>query len=98
MVPRDLRGLGVIGVANAVKTTFQRLDGTGETDEYRTDEPQGSQTLAYIDWNADRTEGTPTLYYPYRGKSRAYKERTPAKATALVTAHLTSEGFPLTGE
>lgn len=84
-------------MAQYTTTTFDRISsvssvseyGDGQTTEYRT---AGSmpETLAYVDYTADRTEAWVTVFNPYRAGERRYSRRPAARAEAIAIKHSTN--------
>jgi hypothetical protein len=74
---------------NTTSTEFDRIDsgsmGPGRTVEYRT---ELGETLAYIDYTADRTEAWVTVFNPYKAGERRYTKRPAAAAEAIAHRHI----------
>lgn len=80
-------------MATAVSTTFDRMDGTGKTQEFRTDSPHESQTLAYLDFNEDGTKAGAVVFDPFKDTYHTYSARDVERARAIVVRHLTAQGY-----
>lgn len=84
----------------AAATKFERMPlsqlGQGITVEYRDNETigGGSNLLAYIDFNEDKTMAGVVLSNPYAGgKQRRYSVRPAANARAIVAKHIARMGY-----
>lgn len=68
--------------------TFNRIDnaeyGTGETTEYRN---EIGETLAYLDYTADKSAAWVTVFNPYKAGERRYSQRPAAAAEAIANRH-----------
>lgn len=77
----------------AEASEFDRLEGRfgpGRTVEHRTGH---GETLAYIDYDEDRTTAAVTVFTPSTGHSREYGRRAAAAAEGIVLRHLKKEGY-----
>ena len=83
----------VVVMRAAVATEFERMDGTGRTVEYLSDAAGPPQTLAYLDYDAERTRAAVAVFYPYKGARRLYAERPAGNALAIIERHLLTEGY-----
>jgi hypothetical protein len=76
-------------MAQTTSTSFQRIAngeyGEGETTEYRN---SMGETLAYVDYTADRTQAWVTVFNPYRAGERRYSRRPAAAAEAIAHRHI----------
>lgn len=78
-------------MAQYTTTSFERIEGSqlgeGATTEYRN---SLGETLAYVDYSADRTTAAVTVFNPYRSGERRYTSRPAAKAEAIAIKHCTN--------
>jgi hypothetical protein len=79
-------------MAQYEKTTFERMDRTGTSDEYRT-YGNMSVTLAYLDTYHGRTDADVQVFDPTTSRSRSYRGRAMDNAQAIIDRHLRSLGY-----
>jgi hypothetical protein len=75
-------------------SSFARLDnsqlGQGQTTEYRN---RHGETLAYVDYNHDRTLAAVSVFTPYNDGERRYSERPVRNAEAIAAKHIAKLGY-----
>lgn len=78
-------------MANYQVIQFTRLDKSGVTSEWRTDEVTSS-TLAYVDYHGAGLTDI-TVIDPYTGYARVYAARGASNGHAIVMRHLAKLGY-----
>lgn len=78
-------------MADYVRTQFTRYGDFGVSEEWRTD-TYPSSLLAYVD-HYNGAISTAQVFDPATGHSRAYAMRDKDRAMAIVSRHLTRNGY-----
>lgn len=69
---------------------FDRIDGTGRT---TLSISERGDTLAYVDYSADRETAEVTVFDPSTSRSRRYAPRAAAAAEAIAARHIAKQGY-----